>query len=178
MGRYPDLFNYLFGTGAFRPACRLMGMRIRIIAVCLSLFSAGCSHPVSQKAPAENWTILVSPATQEANWNLEESKVPGMLSGTKAYLEHGLTNVPDRGKIAGILSRWESYSCQLFPTLDRQSMRKAVVLSFFPSSERSNLFRNWRSTPVMVKGGGYDYWRVSYDPEKREYSQFSVNALE
>jgi hypothetical protein len=168
-------------AGAFRCLCRQMSMRTRTIAVCLALLSAGCSHTDGQKAPADNWAILDPPGTQATSWHLEESTVPEMLSGAKAYLERESvtsTNDSDRGNVTGILSRWDSYSCQIFPSIDGPDTRKVAVLRFFPSSEGSNNFKNWRSEPVRVKGGGYGFWTVSYDPEKREYSRFGVNASE
>jgi hypothetical protein len=127
------------------------------------------------KSGGENWTVL------EGDWPLEPKDIPTILLNSKAYLERALAGTPndlERSNVKEILSRWDSYSYQLLPVIEKRDGRKIVVMRFFPTREKVGMFKNWRSEPVIVKGGGNDYWRLSYDPEKKEYSGLGVNASE
>lgn len=126
-----------------------------------------------RKSGSEHWTVLVG------DWPVEAKDIPGILSGGKAHLERMLAGNPsarERGNLTGVLVKWDSYSCQLLPRLDRKSGGKTIGMRFFPTREEDKMVKEWRTEPVMVKGGGYDYWYLSFDPEKRDYSGFAVNA--
>ena len=126
-----------------------------------------------EKDVGNNWAVMAG------DWPLEPKGIPEMLLGSKAYLERtleGTANDLERSNIKAILSTWDAYSCQLLPVIDKRDGRKIVVMCFFPTRETAGMFKNWRSEPVIVKGGGSDYWRLSYDPEKKEYSGLGVNA--
>ncbi len=148
--------------------------------VCLPLFLGGCTDTTDGKAGATNWTVLSPPSAQGKSWHWEGSAVPEILGGAKAYLERKLANTTnglERDNITAILSRWDSYCCQLFPVMETGSKKRVAVLRFFPAQYQSE-FKNWRTEPVMVKGGGYGSWTVSYNPETSEYSSFGVNAIQ
>jgi hypothetical protein len=148
---------------------------VQCAALCLLSLFPGCSDTEVPKSGGENWAIL------NGSWRLETNGVPGILAGSKAYLEHtltGTTSEPDHHDLGAVLANWDSYSCQLHPVLDQRNGRKILAMQFFPSRKRSTTFKEWRSAPVLVEGGGYSYWNLSFDPEKREYSGFAVNAIE
>ena len=157
-----------------------MKRRVQSIAVCLLFFGLGCSDSSSDKATTGSWAILVTDPAPGSSWRLEGSVVPEILDGAKVFLEQQLPKTRqdlEHSNITAILSKWDSYSCQLFPLIQKRDGRKVIALRFFPTRERVGTFKDWRSVPLMVKGGGYDYWTVSYDPEKREYFAFGANAL-
>lgn len=121
----------------------------------------------------ENWTVLVG------DWPVEAKDIPGILAGGKAYLEQSLAGTPsarERGNLTEVLAQWPSYSCQLLPVLDRRSGRKMIGMQFFPAREQSGTFSEWRTEPLIVKGGGNSFWHLTFDPEKHDYSGFAVNA--
>jgi hypothetical protein len=158
-------------------------MNMKIISASLPLLFAGCSDTAREGAGTENWAILVPPASEASSWRLEESAVPELLSGAKAYLERTLATRAydiERTNITGILSRWDSYSCQVLPYIEKKDGRRVATLLFFPTEDRTRRHKDWdwRKVPLEVFGGGYAYWRVSYDPEKREYFRFGVNAIQ
>jgi hypothetical protein len=132
----------------------------------------------AQKDGGENWAVL------KGDWAVERRDIPEILLGSKAYLERKLAGTPsdmERSNIKEILSKWDAYSCQLLPVTtkiheEKTSEEKTVVMRFFPTRETAGMFKNWRSEPVNARGGGSDYWRLSYDPEKREYFGLGVNA--
>ena len=126
-----------------------------------------------EKGERAHWAIL------GGRWQLETNAVPEIINGSKAHLQDKLVQAAsdlERTNIQSILTRWDYYSCQLVPFLDKEG-RKMVLLRFFPSYRESS-FKTWRTVPIQVEGGGYDYWSLSYDLEKREYFGFSVNAIE
>jgi hypothetical protein len=147
--------------------------------VCLLSFVAGCGDTDTQKPDGDNWAILTRPASQGSSWRLEASAVPEILTGAKAQLERELartTHDLDRSNIMAILAKWDAYSCQIFPVIQKGDGRKVAVLSFFPTRDITRAFKDWRNVPVLVEGGSYDFWTVTYDPEKKEYLSFAVNA--
>ncbi|MCE9518806.1 MAG: hypothetical protein K8R87_04485 [Verrucomicrobia bacterium] len=126
-----------------------------------------------QKSRGENWAVL------DGDWPVEPKGIPEMLLGSRAYLERtlaGKANDLERSNVKEILSRWDAYSCQLLPMTEKHDGRKIVVMRFFPTREPVGMFRKWRIEPVIVRGGGNDYWSLRYDPEKKEYSGLVVNA--
>jgi hypothetical protein len=128
-----------------------------------------------QKCGGENWAVL------KGDWSVETKDIPGILTGSKAYLEKLLAETPPgltRENLTKILADWDSYSCQLQPLLDRMSGANSLGMQFFPTRDQIGMFKHWRTEPVLVKGGGYSCWHLTYDPDKRDYSGFSVNATQ
>lgn len=122
-----------------------------------------------------HWAIL------GGSWHLETSAVSEILNKAQAHLEFALAqsaSAIDRTDLGAILSKWDSYSCQLYPEFERRSGGKLLVMKFFPSHRRGTTFKNWRTAPILVKGGGHDFWTLNYDLEKREYFGFAVNAIQ
>ena len=58
-------------------------------------------------------------------------------------------------------------------------MRLVFVSAFAsPSGVREKDFipADWRDTPVTICGGSTDAWRVAFDPQRKQFSHWSVNG--
>ncbi len=143
------------------------------------IFMVCCGRPDKQTTGAKNGVILAPVGSHATDWSLDENLVPGILDGAKAHLEQKLANpvnALERDNITAILLKWNRYSCQVFPVIRKQDGAKMVTMSFFPTCETASMLKDWRKAPVIVKGGGSDFWTLSYNPDKREYFAFGVNA--
>jgi hypothetical protein len=54
--------------------------------------------------------------------------------------------------------------------------RKLVYVSAFHLPSEWQAHSHWRTSPVTVCDGGSDYWRVSFDPQTKQFSHWDVNG--
>lgn len=75
-----------------------------------------------------------------------------------------------RNQYAFLLGKWEASYCQMM-VFERDG-GKWIRMQFFPKSLATRQgFQGWRSRPLLIGGGGEDFWVIEYDPTQRRFSR-------
>ena len=127
-----------------------------------------------------------------AYWTPTPAQVAVLESGLRAALERGLERPetlddyarehPDfadwlRGELTRILARLDDYRRQYVGVIDARGRKRILTRCFAgPAFGGGFDFERWTDEIVVVSDGGCWYWRIDYDVESGEFSDFDSNG--
>lgn len=110
-------------------------------------------------------------AILKGDWTPTPQQTTKALLAVQKFLINGKKTDKRQAEIRKILANSGMYSVQFSGTLEKG--RKIIKCNFFPRTEESY---GWKSQRLIVKDGGFWYWRIEYDVDLNECINFSPNG--
>lgn len=127
---------------------------------------------------------MFAPDTSEGHWTPSLADVTAFEQGLRSFLEQELARWTERDNahavrsIRGILDNLRMFRRQYFGVVRDGS--RLIYVNCFPNpateGEGYDEEFDWLEEFVGVCDGGFWFWRVEYDPERRQYHRLDWNG--